>query len=96
MRRVVIIALLSGFVVACGGGGTPDAPPKVPANAAANFPEKCSAFPTFDQECIDLYDDAYGDGAGQSEKTRLGVEHSYSGRHKPSTAKPAPRIGEQQ
>lgn len=94
MRSGLIIALMLGLA-AC-GGGDPGASPAVPANAGSNFPDKCRAFPTFDQECIDLYDDAYGDGAGQSEKTRLGVEHSYGGRHKPSTAKPAPRIGGEQ
>src|SRR5687768_1307719 len=101
MRSVAMSLAVLLAVTACGRGeqSPPVAggavAPKEASNSVA-IPAKCKDALTFDQECVDLFDRAYGPGAGSNERARLNTERAYGGRdpYKKSDAKPAPKIGQ--
>lgn len=99
MRRAFLMLAVALAVTACGSGekspaGTAVAPKDAPERVT--IPAKCKDALTFDQECVELFDKAFGPGAGNNERARLNTERAYGRDPKKSTAKPAPRIGTQQ
>ena len=70
-------------------------PPSLTAPERSAMPAKCKVSLTYDQECVELFDMAFGKGVRTAERMRLINERTYSdgNAYKPSTAKPAPRLG---
>jgi len=100
MRAFAIACLVAVAITACSDGN--DAakllaavPPPAAAPGRSSMPEKCKDSQTFDQECIELFDKAFGKGVGTAERVRLINDRAYSGgnAYKPSTAAPAPKLG---
>ena len=100
MRAFVAAVALAAASTACTGGNDAAqalaavAPP-VTAPERSSMPEKCKVASTFDQECVELFDKAFGTGVGFAERGRLVVEHDRNWPVQKSTAKPAPRLGSQ-
>jgi hypothetical protein len=100
MRTFAIACLVAVSVAACSDGNDATkilaavAPP-VTAPERSTMPGKCKDSLTFDQECSELFDKAFGNGVGSAERVRLINDRAYSGgnAYKPSTAKPAPKLG---
>lgn len=100
MRAVIAAVVVAVASTACSGGGDDTAriiaavAPPTSAPERGSMPEKCKVVSTFDQECVDLFDKAFGKGVGRSERMRLQLEFARGGwGKKSSTAKPAPRLG---
>ena len=100
MRVIVAAFVLAIATTACTGGNDAArvlaavAPPAT-APERSSMPEKCRSASTFDQECVELFDKAFGTGVGFAERGRLVVEHDRNWPVQKSTAKPAPRLGSQ-
>lgn len=98
MRAVIAGALVAALTTACSGGNDAAqvlaavAPPLTAPERNA-MPEKCKVPSTYDQECVGLFDKAFGNGVGFAERGRLVIEHDRSWPAQKSTAKPAPRLG---
>lgn len=98
MRVCILALVLSIAVTACSDGGNPmtAVPPEADAPERITMPAKCKEALTFDKECVELFDRAFGNGSGSAERSRLNVERAHSGwGSKKSTAKPAPLLGTQ-
>lgn len=101
MRTTILAIAVLLTATACGGRDetaelmSAVAPPK-DAPERASMPAKCQARPTFDDECVRLFDKTFGRGVGSAERVRLTTEQAYgnSKAYKRSTAKPAPVLGQ--
>jgi hypothetical protein len=100
MRALAVAVLVAAATTACSKGNDAAqvlatvAPPLTAPERSA-MPEKCKVATTFDQGCVGLFDQVFGNGAGFAERGRLNVEHDRSWPAQKSTAKPAPRLGSQ-
>ena len=100
MRTFAVACLVAVAVTACSDGNDATklltaVPPPATAAGRSSMPEKCKDALTFDQECGELFDKAFGKGVGSAERVRLINDRAYSGgnAYTPSTAKPAPKLG---
>lgn len=100
MRALFAACLLVVALSACSAGGDTAkvlaaVPPSLTAHERSDMPEKCRVSLTYDQDCVERFDKTFGKGVGTAERMRLINERAYSdgNAYKPSTAKPAPRLG---
>ena len=99
MRRLILAGVVAIVVAACGRNDVgPDVSSAVaPPDAAErqDMPAKCKDALAFDSECTELFNKAFGPGAGENERARLNTERAYrrGNAHKPSTVEPADTLG---